>query len=76
MSWERWRLTLGGRYDQVSVSNIDKLNQTRSDLDKNNFSSRAALLYLFDNGFARTSATPPPLRRPASPMKTATCWIR
>ncbi|WP_154949156.1 ferrioxamine B receptor FoxA [Klebsiella grimontii] len=52
MSWERWRFTLGGRYDQVSVSNIDKLNQTRSDLDKNNFSSRAALLYLFDNGFA------------------------
>ena len=52
MSWERWRLTLGGRYDQVSVSNIDKLNQTRSDLDKNNFSTRAALLYLFDNGFA------------------------
>lgn len=52
MSWERWRFTLGGRYDQVSVSNIDKLNQTRSDLDKNNFSTRAALLYLFDNGFA------------------------
>lgn len=52
MSWERWRFTLGGRYDQVSVSNIDKLNQTRSDLDKHNFSTRAALLYLFDNGFA------------------------
>lgn len=52
MSWERWRFTLGGRYDQVSVSNIDKPNQTRSDLDKNNFSTRAALLYLFDNGFA------------------------
>lgn len=52
MSWGRWRFTLGGRYDQVSVSNIDKLNQTRSDLDKNNFSTRAALLYLFDNGFA------------------------
>lgn len=52
MSWERWRLTLGGRYDQVSVSNIDKLNQTRGDLDKNNFSTRAALLYLFYNGFA------------------------
>ncbi|QLU06369.1 ferrioxamine B receptor FoxA [Klebsiella oxytoca] len=52
LSWERWRFTLGGRYDQVSVSNIDKLNQTRSDLDKNNFSTRAALLYLFDNGFA------------------------
>ncbi len=52
MSWDRWRFTLGGRYDQVSVSNIDKLNGSRSDLDKNNFSSRAALLYLFDNGLA------------------------
>lgn len=35
----------------MSVSNIDKLNDTRSDLDKNNFSSRA-MLYLFDNGIA------------------------
>lgn len=52
MSWDRWRFTLGGRYDQVSVSNIDKLNNSRSDLDKNNFSSRAALMYLFDSGFA------------------------
>lgn len=52
MSWDRWRITIGGRYDQVSVSNIDKINDTRSDLDKNNFSTRAALLYLFDNGFA------------------------
>ncbi|MDI5677450.1 TonB-dependent receptor, partial [Salmonella enterica subsp. enterica serovar Anatum] len=24
MSWDRWRFTLGGRYDRVSVSNIDK----------------------------------------------------
>ena len=48
MSWDRWRITLGGRYDQVSVSNIDKIKDTRSDLDKNNFSTRAALLYLFD----------------------------
>lgn len=52
MSWDRWRITLGGRYDQVSISNIDKQNGTRSDLDKSNFSSRAALLYLFDNGVA------------------------
>ena len=52
MSWDRFRITLGGRYDQVSISNIDKQNGTRSDLDKNNFSSRAALLYLFDNGVA------------------------
>lgn len=52
MSIDRWRLTLGGRYDQVSVSNIEKLSDTRSDLDKDNFSSRAALMYLFDSGIA------------------------
>nr|WP_113868434.1 TonB-dependent siderophore receptor [Brenneria salicis]NMN90375.1 iron complex outermembrane receptor protein [Brenneria salicis ATCC 15712 = DSM 30166]RBP59627.1 iron complex outermembrane receptor protein [Brenneria salicis ATCC 15712 = DSM 30166]RLM29787.1 ferrioxamine B receptor [Brenneria salicis ATCC 15712 = DSM 30166] len=52
MTWERWRLTLGGRHDQVKVINIDKRNGSRSELDKDNFSSRAALLYLFDNGFA------------------------
>jgi len=52
MSIDRWRLTLGGRYDQVTVSNIEKLTSTRSDLDKDNFSSRAALMYLFDSGVA------------------------
>ncbi|MBJ7223459.1 MULTISPECIES: ferrioxamine B receptor FoxA [unclassified Brenneria] len=52
MSWERWRFTLGGRYDRVKVTNIDKSTGTRSELDENNLSSRAALLYLFDSGFA------------------------
>ncbi|QTF06923.1 TonB-dependent siderophore receptor [Brenneria izadpanahii] len=52
MSWERWRFTLGGRHDRVKVTNIDKNTGSRSELDKDNFSSRAALLYLFDSGFA------------------------
>ncbi|MBA5205943.1 MULTISPECIES: ferrioxamine B receptor FoxA [Pectobacterium] len=52
MSWERWRLTLGGRHDQVKVTHVNHTKGTHSELDKNNFSSRAALLYLFDNGFA------------------------
>ncbi|MCL2891598.1 ferrioxamine B receptor FoxA [Brenneria tiliae] len=52
MSWERWRFTLGGRHDRVKVTNIDKSTGNRSELDKDNFSSRAALLYLFDSGFA------------------------
>ena len=63
ISLDRWRMTLGGRFDQVKISNINKLNDTTSGLDKNNFSSRAALLYLFDNGVApyvsySTSFTP------------------
>ncbi len=52
LSWDRWRLTLGGRYDWVTVTNVNKLNGTRDAIDQGNFSSRAALLYLFDNGFA------------------------
>lgn len=63
ISVDRWRMTLGGRFDQVKISNVNKLNDTTSGLDKNNFSSRAALLYLFDNGIApyvsySTSFTP------------------
>lgn len=52
LSWDRWRLTLGGRYDWVNVTNVNKLDGTSDAIDKGNFSSRAALLYLFDNGFA------------------------
>lgn len=63
ISLDRWRMTLGGRFDQVKITNIDKLTSSSSGLDKNNFSSRAALMYLFDNGVApyvsySTSFTP------------------
>lgn len=63
ISLDRWRMTLGGRFDKVNISNVDKLAGTTSGLDKNNFSSRAALMYLFDTGFApyvsySTSFTP------------------
>ncbi len=52
MSLNNWRLTLGGRHDQVKVTNVNKLNDTSDTLDQGHFSSRAALLYLFDNGIA------------------------
>ncbi|MDP9566457.1 UNVERIFIED_ORG: iron complex outermembrane receptor protein [Kosakonia oryzae] len=52
MSLDRWRLTLGGRHDQVKITNVNKINDTRDTLDQDHFSSRAALMYLFDNGFA------------------------
>ena len=52
MSLNKWRLTLGGRHDQVKVTNVNKLNDTSDTLDQGHYSSRAALLYLFDNGFA------------------------
>lgn len=52
MSLNNWRLTLGGRHDQVKVTNVNKLNDTSDTLDQGHYSSRAALLYLFDNGIA------------------------
>jgi len=52
MSLDRWRLTLGGRHDQVKITNVNKITDTSDTLDKNHFSSRAALMYLFDSGFA------------------------
>ncbi|WP_348226339.1 TonB-dependent receptor domain-containing protein, partial [Salmonella enterica] len=63
MSWDRWLFTLCVRYDLFIVYNIDKFHDSRRDLDKNNVSTRAALLYLFYNGVApylsySTSFTP------------------
>ncbi|UDJ81785.1 ferrioxamine B receptor FoxA [Kosakonia oryzae] len=52
MSLDRWRLTLGGRHDQVKITNVNKINATHDTLDQDHFSSRAALMYLFDSGFA------------------------
>lgn len=52
MSLDRWRLTLGGRHDRVKITNVDKAAGTSDTLEKGHFSSRAALMYLFDNGFA------------------------
>lgn len=52
MSLDRWRLTLGGRHDQVKITNVNKISDTSDTLDKDHFSSRAALMYLFDSGFA------------------------
>lgn len=60
---DRWRMTLGGRFDKVSISNLNKLESSTSGMDKNNVSSRAAVMYLFDTGIApyvsySTSFTP------------------
>jgi iron complex outermembrane receptor protein len=52
MSLDRWRLTLGGRHDQVKITNSNKIGDTHDTLEKDHISSRAALMYLFDSGFA------------------------
>lgn len=52
MAIDNWRLTLGGRYDWVDTRNTDRVSDTTNERDDGQFSSRAGLLYLFDNGVA------------------------
>lgn len=52
MSWNQWRLTLGGRYDSVDIRSTNRDTGLSSTLKDHQFSGRAALLYLFDNGVA------------------------
>ncbi|MGQ4877355.1 TonB-dependent siderophore receptor [Billgrantia sp. LNSP4103-1] len=52
MALGRWRLTLGGRYDWVDITNTNLDSGDTSELDDTQFSGRAGLLYLFDNGIA------------------------
>ncbi|SDJ30358.1 TonB-dependent siderophore receptor [Billgrantia gudaonensis] len=52
IAFDRWRLTLGGRYDWVDIKNTNHLYDTESTLDDTQFSGRAGLLYLWDNGIA------------------------
>ncbi|MBF7052614.1 TonB-dependent siderophore receptor [Halomonas sp. KAO] len=47
-----WRLNLGGRHDWVDISNTDRDSGIESTLDDTQFSGRAGVLYLFDNGLA------------------------
>ncbi|MFQ3786995.1 TonB-dependent siderophore receptor [Halomonas sp. A29] len=52
MAMGNWRLTLGGRYDWVDIANTNRDSGDTSTLDDTQFSGRAGLLYLFDNGIA------------------------
>ncbi len=53
---DHWRVTLGGRYDWVDIDNTSDYlltgSSTRQSKDDEQFSGRAALMYLFDNGVA------------------------
>ncbi|SDM20172.1 iron complex outermembrane recepter protein [Franzmannia pantelleriensis] len=52
MALGNWRLTLGGRYDWVDITNTNLDSGERSELNDTQFSGRAGLLYLFDSGVA------------------------
>ncbi|WP_404376201.1 TonB-dependent siderophore receptor [Vreelandella aquamarina] len=60
---DNWRVTLGGRFDWVSIDNTNRDSGATSALNDTQFSGRAGVVYLFDNGLApyasySTSFTP------------------
>lgn len=51
--WERWVLTLGGRYDWSKTDSVNRLsNNSVSEQNDNEFTWRGGLNYLFDNGIS------------------------
>ncbi|VTP66689.1 Ferric hydroxamate uptake [Serratia rubidaea] len=51
--WNNWVLTLGGRYDWSQTSTTNRAAQnTRSEQNNSEFTGRAGLNYVFDNGIA------------------------
>lgn len=52
MEWDRWVLTLGGRYDYAMTSVYDRYNGTLSRQNDQAFTWRGGLNYVFDNGIA------------------------
>ncbi|WP_418647391.1 TonB-dependent siderophore receptor [Thauera butanivorans] len=49
---DRWRFTLGGRYDKTRIDSLNRLNGQRQDTRDEAFTGRAGVSYLFDNGIA------------------------
>jgi iron complex outermembrane receptor protein len=49
---DRWLLTLGGRQDWVSTEQRSRITGATTEQDDSAFTGRAALMYLFDAGFA------------------------
>lgn len=52
IAWGAWRLTLGGRYDWAEMDSLNRLTQVHTETDPRQFSGRAGLVYLFDNGLS------------------------
>lgn len=49
---DNWRVTLGGRYDWVNIDNTSRDSGATSSLSDTQFSGRAGVVYLFDNGIS------------------------
>lgn len=48
--WNKWVLTLGGRYDFAKTSTFNRSTNTLSEINDQAFTWRGGLNYLFDNG--------------------------
>ncbi len=52
IAWERWRFTVGGRWDDSSTSNLAYGTTNQQPWSGSKFSKRAGAVYLFDSGLA------------------------
>ncbi|MRT51387.1 MULTISPECIES: ferrichrome porin FhuA [Enterobacteriaceae] len=50
--WDKWVLTLGGRYDYAKSSTLTRSTNTTAEVNDHKFTWRGGLNYLFDNGIS------------------------
>ncbi|MEJ5073164.1 ferrichrome porin FhuA [Enterobacter ludwigii] len=50
--WDKWVLTLGGRYDFAKTSTLTRSSNTTAEVNDHQFTWRGGLNYLFDNGIS------------------------
>lgn len=48
--WDKWVLTLGGRYDFAKTSTLTRSSDTTAEINDRAFTWRGGINYLFDNG--------------------------
>lgn len=52
MEWDKWVLTLGGRYDYATTSTLTRSSNTLAEVNDQQFTWRGGVNYLFDNGIS------------------------
>ncbi|HEX4500016.1 MAG TPA: ferrichrome porin FhuA [Scandinavium sp.] len=50
--WDKWVLTVGGRYDYAKTSTLTRASNTTAEVNDHKFTWRGGLNYLFDNGIS------------------------
>jgi iron complex outermembrane receptor protein len=50
--WDKWVLTVGGRYDYAKTSTLTRSSNTAAEVNDHKFTWRGGLNYLFDNGIS------------------------